>query len=215
MNSLVFPDQELSEVAELPAEGSPSSSHGSGEAFEASTHAGFLTEVTEILHDVRRTIGQESGAAHAAALRLVALLATKTGGSRKEARGGLAPWQKRRLDQYLAEHLEDTLRVEYLAKQVSLSVSYFCRAFKKTYGTSPHLHIIKLRVALAKQLMLTTNEPLSQIALSCGMADQAHLSRLFRHGVGESPSAWRRRRATDAATRTRSHRTVAGRSLRR
>jgi AraC family transcriptional regulator len=215
MNSLFLLDQELGEVAEMPAKSSLSSSHSSQEASEARTHVGFLTEVAEILHDVRSTVGQESRAAHAAALRLVALLATKTDGLPKEVRGGLAPWQKRRLDQYLAEHLEEPLRVECLAKQVSLSVSYFCRAFKKTYGTSPHLHIIKLRVALAKQLMLTTTEPLSQIALSCGMADQAHLSRLFRGGVGESPSAWRRQRATDTTSRARSHRTVAGRAFHR
>jgi AraC family transcriptional regulator len=35
---------------------------------------------------------------------------------------------------------------------------------------------------------------LSEIAAECGMADQAHLTRLFRGIVGESPAAWRRAR---------------------
>jgi AraC family transcriptional regulator len=33
---------------------------------------------------------------------------------------------------------------------------------------------------------------LSEIALSCGLADQSHLSRWFRRIVGETPHAWRR-----------------------
>jgi AraC family transcriptional regulator len=56
---------------------------------------------------------------------------------------------------------------------------------------------------LAQRLMLTTQEPLSQIALACGMADQAHLSKLFRRGVGETPGAWRRRSLTDTQAEAR------------
>jgi AraC family transcriptional regulator len=58
--------------------------------------------------------------------------------------------------------------------------------------------------------MLTTEDPLSQIALACGMADQAHLSKLFRRGVGETPSAWRRRSLTDAEPDTKNRRMNAG-----
>jgi len=43
--------------------------------------------------------------------------------------------------------------------------------------------------------MLSTNKPLSEIAAECGLADQAHLTRLFRKVVGESPAVWRRARA--------------------
>jgi len=56
--------------------------------------------------------------------------------------------------------------------------------------------------------MLTTEDPLSQIALACGLADQAHLSKLFRRAVGETPSAWRRRNLTDAQAETRSRRSI-------
>lgn len=37
-----------------------------------------------------------------------------------------------------------------------------------------------------------------QIALAGGLADQAHLSKLFRNLMGESPSAWRRRALAEA-----------------
>jgi AraC-like DNA-binding protein len=54
--------------------------------------------------------------------------------------------------------------------------------------------VIRRRVERAQGLMLSTDAPLSAIALDCGLADQAHLSRLFRRIVGESPRAWRRAR---------------------
>jgi AraC family transcriptional regulator len=45
---------------------------------------------------------------------------------------------------------------------------------------------------LAQQLILKTDERLSHIALLCGLADQAHLTRLFRRATGSTPGHWRR-----------------------
>jgi AraC family transcriptional regulator len=114
------------------------------------------------------------------------------------ARGGLAPWQARKVDRYLKTNLHHRMRVEDLARQVSLSASHFAGAFKASFGTTPHLHIIRMRVQLAQILMLTTPDPLSQVALACGLADQTHLSKLFRREVGETTGAWRRRNQSDA-----------------
>jgi AraC-like DNA-binding protein len=41
-------------------------------------------------------------------------------------------------------------------------------------------------------MMSTTREPLSQIAIACGLCDQAHLCKVFRRMTGMSPSTWRR-----------------------
>jgi AraC family transcriptional regulator len=54
--------------------------------------------------------------------------------------------------------------------------------------------VIRRRVERAQGLMLATDASLSDIALDCGLADQSHLTRLFRRIVGESPRAWRRAR---------------------
>jgi AraC-like DNA-binding protein len=98
------------------------------------------------------------------------------------------------------------VRLETLAKQVLLSVSHFCRAFKESFGDTPHAFIIGLRLERAKKLMLATEEPLSHIAIACGLADQAHLSKLFRLRLGETPNAWRRRNLTDVEAESRSRR---------
>lgn len=149
-----------------------------------------------LLEDVRRAMEQDRDAAREAAARLVTFLALPDEADSTAQRGGMAPWQRRKVERYLRDNLERPVRLEELAAQVCLSVSHFCRVFKESVGTTPHMHLVRLRIALAQRLMLTTDDPLSQIALACGLADQAHLSKLFRREVGETPSAWRRRQRT-------------------
>jgi AraC family transcriptional regulator len=117
------------------------------------------------------------------------------------ARGGLAPWQVRRVTDYIEAHLATTIRLEELARLARLSHSHFCRAFKESVGYPAHAFVMRRRVERAQGLMLTTAESLSQIAAQCGMADQAHFCKLFRRLVGESPNAWRRARVDRATTR--------------
>ena len=109
--------------------------------------------------------------------------------------GGLAPWQARRTKTYIETNLSSKIRSKELAKLVSLSLSHFSHAFKDTFGDSPHGYVMLRRLERAQGLISTTNIPLLQIAMECGLADQAHLNRLFDKFVGESPGAWRRARA--------------------
>jgi AraC family transcriptional regulator len=109
-------------------------------------------------------------------------------------RGGLAPWQVRNVTSYIDANLSASLSCEALARLANLSVSYFARAFKCTFGYSPHEFLMRRRMERAQGLMLQTDAPLAQIALECGFADQAHLSRLFLRLTGERPATWRRAR---------------------
>jgi AraC-like DNA-binding protein len=47
-------------------------------------------------------------------------------------------------------------------------------------------------VERAKRMIRSTREPLCQVAVACGFADQAHLCRSFRRWVGVSPAMWRK-----------------------
>jgi AraC-like DNA-binding protein len=110
----------------------------------------------------------------------------------KTCKGGLTPWQVARIRKYLAASIGDTIRVPELAHITRLSRGHFNKAFRKSFGTSPHAYITACRIEHAKVLMREGRQPLSQIALACGFSDQAQLSRLFRKEVGLMPSAWRR-----------------------
>lgn len=106
---------------------------------------------------------------------------------------GLAPWQKLRITRFVENNLHEVIRTEDLAAIARLSVSHFSRAFRDSFQETPYAYVLSRRVARAKEMMATTEDSLAQIALSCGMADQAHFSRLFRRLAGETPSCWRRR----------------------
>lgn len=149
-------------------------------------------EVTRILDEIRSAVLRNSEEAKPAALRLITLLNSRESGDIRNDRGGLAPWQKRKIVQYIRGNLDRPLKASALAGQVSLSEGHFNRAFRESFGESPHAYIIGLRLQAAEEMMLSTADPLSQIAYACGFADQSHLSRAFRSAVGQSPNAWRR-----------------------
>jgi AraC family transcriptional regulator len=155
-------------------------------------------EAGRLLEDVRLALDCDWGIATKAARRLAALLASHPWRDCGPApmRGGLAPWQEHKVQRYIEARLEGRLLVEDLAQLIALSTSYFCRAFKATFGETPRAYIIKARIERAQTLMLTTSESLSHIALACGLVDQAHLCRRFRQATGTSPGAWRRSHAT-------------------
>jgi AraC family transcriptional regulator len=106
-------------------------------------------------------------------------------------RRALQAWRARKVVAYVESNLSGCIRVEDLARVVGLSRSYFCHAFKGRFGSSVHLYITRRRIEIARQLMLTTAFSLSDIALSCGMSDQAHFTKVFRRIMGETPSRWR------------------------
>jgi AraC family transcriptional regulator len=110
------------------------------------------------------------------------------------ARGGLPAWQTRKIFAHVESNLRGRIPIRDLARLLNLSASHFCRAFKCTYGVSPRDYVLRRRIEVAQGLMLTTSEPLSSIALKCGMCDQAHFTRSFHRIVGETPYAWRRSR---------------------
>jgi AraC family transcriptional regulator len=113
---------------------------------------------------------------------------------RHTAAGGLAPWQIRRVATHIETRLHTTITTDELATIARLSPFHFARAFKRSFGDSPHRYVLRRRTERAQGLMLSTDAPLGQIALDCGLADQSHLTRLFQKLVGDSPAAWRRAR---------------------
>ncbi len=130
-----------------------------------------------------------------AASALNAHFAQAYGGMRStpaSARGGLAPWQERRSKELISSRLEGEISLAELATECRLSRGYFARAFKKTTGHTPHVWLLRRRVANAKRLLVESETPIAEIALECGFADQSHLTKVFSKIVGATPGAWRR-----------------------
>ena len=121
----------------------------------------------------------------------------KEGGSRpqklpgRNRANGLACWQIRKIVRHVEQNIHLSLRITDLGAMVHLSSSHFSRNFRVSFGEAPYAYILSRRIALAKDLIGKTDEPLSQIAHACGMCDQAHLCKLFRRIAGMTPHQWR------------------------
>jgi AraC-like DNA-binding protein len=155
------------------------------------------TAMSELCSAIRSALDDERGTAEDSLQRAAEILremGEADSPTQEQSRGGLAPWQVRKVTSYVDANLDCTIRNEDLATIVRLNSSHFSRAFRNTFGEPPHEYVIRRRVERAQGLMLSTSAPLSAIALECGLADQAHLSRLFRRVVGGTPRAWRRAR---------------------
>jgi AraC family transcriptional regulator len=111
---------------------------------------------------------------------------------KRRMRGGLAPWQERRVKELIEAKLDGEVPLAMLAAECGLSLSHFSRAFRRSAGTSPHRWLLRRRVELAKERLRDPKLRLSEVALSCGFADQSHFTRVFNDLFGTSPGAWRR-----------------------
>src|SRR6202167_814993 len=144
------------------------------------------------LHQLYRT----EEAAHGTILKAASLLRQQIDPSAPEqapdGRGRLLAWQARKVREYIDVHITGPVPVADLCALVQRSEAHFSRSFKRTFGESPHAFVVRRRVELAARYMLTTDAPLSDIALRCGFADHPHLCKHFRQAVGQTPAAWRR-----------------------
>ncbi|MEO8900395.1 MAG: AraC family transcriptional regulator [Polyangiaceae bacterium] len=84
-----------------------------------------------------------------------------------------------------------------LAAKVSLSVSQFNRQFKKKFNTTPRSYLTNVRINAACHLLVSTDLPISDIALQTGFYDQSHFSNQFLRRRGMAPSQYRRRYSAD------------------
>lgn len=82
------------------------------------------------------------------------------------------------------------LSVAAVARECGLSRGHFTVAFKAWTGYSPAQWRLARKIDMAK-LLLKDSQPIADIAIECGFADQAHLTRTFRAVVGMSPGKWR------------------------
>ncbi|UCI17895.1 AraC family transcriptional regulator [Mesorhizobium sp. B2-1-8] len=104
----------------------------------------------------------------------------------------LAPWQIRRVTDYVETNLESNPSISDLANMCELSPSYFALAFRQMMGMAPHQWLMRRRVERAKAMLKTTNAGLAIVSTSCGFFDQSHFSRVFSRFEGYSPREWRR-----------------------
>lgn len=92
------------------------------------------------------------------------------------------------LDRPSADHSVITL-----AREAAMSRSAFARDFKHSLGITPKEFVNRVRLDVARRLLVSTTRPVDFIAAEVGFKSRSHFSRVFRDQYGTDPSTFRRR----------------------
>ena len=92
---------------------------------------------------------------------------------------------------YIDEHYMQKISLDDLSNIAILSKYYFCRLFKECIGYTPHEYLINVRIKKAKQLLLSTNMSIDEIAFKTGFSDSTNFVHLFKSTTGTTPGKYR------------------------
>ena len=97
----------------------------------------------------------------------------------------------KRIQDYLRAHMDENPTTTDLAHAAQISPSHLIRLFGEATGLTPRRYLFELRIERAKELLSTTQMPISEIALEVGFFDQSHLNRVFKRIHGVTPGLYR------------------------
>lgn len=110
---------------------------------------------------------------------------------RKLLTGGLGSQRLRRVIDYIEAHLTEDIGLHDLATVAKLSPHHFSDAFKTSTGIPPHRYQIDRRIHRAKEMLLSSDQSITMIALDVGFASHSHFTDQFRKRTGTTPSRFR------------------------
>lgn len=92
--------------------------------------------------------------------------------------------------EYIKENLTSDLKLETVAKTVSLSPIHFHNCFKASTGKTLQDYVEEQRIKKAVNLLLTTDMPLTRIAFECGFSSQSYFSFVFKRRMKTTPRSY-------------------------
>jgi AraC-like DNA-binding protein len=112
----------------------------------------------------------------------------------KQGNGNRMPVWAKELKEMIQDHIDTSLSLKELSKNLDINPSYLSREFSKhfnnlTFGD----YIRKQRIERAIELMQSPSYSLTDIAYLTGFSDQSHFTRIFKKQIGASPSEYRKK----------------------
>jgi AraC-like DNA-binding protein len=107
-------------------------------------------------------------------------------------KAGLTHNCRRNITEFVRSRINEDIRLSEMAAVAGLSVSHFSHMFRQSVGESPHQFVLRQRVQYAKEMLLSWDVRMIDVALACGFKTQQHFARIFRKVCGISPTEYRR-----------------------
>jgi AraC family transcriptional regulator len=92
----------------------------------------------------------------------------------------------------LYQCFDQEISLKKIASAINIHPVYLCQQFPVYFKCSFGEYIRKIRIEKAVQLMLDKQCLLTNIAYSCGFADQSHFIKTFKNHIGITPLAFRK-----------------------
>ncbi len=101
------------------------------------------------------------------------------------------PWLER-VKEFLRENFSEPPTLDELARAAGVHPTHLTRVFRQFERCTVGDYVREARIEYARQKMLGSKEPLVEIALAAGFADQTHFTRSFKRVTGMTPTEFRR-----------------------
>ena len=93
---------------------------------------------------------------------------------------------------YVETHYADPIRIEQLAKECHISETHFRRLFSEYIDMTPIEYVNMVRVLRACDILRSTNDSMSTVALNCGFSTVSTFDRNFKQVLGVTPYQWKK-----------------------
>lgn len=93
---------------------------------------------------------------------------------------------------YLHASYQHNLTIDVLASVAKLSPYHFIRKFKAVFDVTPHTYLRQLRLEKAQDLLLASQQPITDICYAVGFQSPSSFSTLFHNHIGVSPREFRK-----------------------
>lgn len=100
-----------------------------------------------------------------------------------------------KVKRYILEHIQETIYISDIASMVYLNEQYLMRIFKKETGWSILEYITDERLRLARELLVSTDYAVKQVADLVGYANYSYFTKIFKRSTGQPPLAYRQDKA--------------------
>jgi AraC family transcriptional regulator len=112
---------------------------------------------------------------------------------RAAAGGDLSDARLRRTVEFIHANLIDDVSLETLADVAGMTPFHFARLFKRATGQAPHRFVIQRRLERVREMLISSDATLAEIAAQTGFYDPSHLTWHFKRTWGVSPREFSRR----------------------
>ncbi len=93
---------------------------------------------------------------------------------------------------YVAQNCAMPITLEEVSERTNLSPTYFSKKFRKVTGITFKNYLNNVRIRQACQMLLTTDDTITKIAVNCGFNSSNYFKDCFRRLNGVSPRDYRK-----------------------